>query len=469
MTAWRLNTIATRLALTILLAITLGIMLEVIIAFVAVYSGQRSGVRVIAAPSAVYIFSPRREPVFSFSTTPSPEMLAGKVATAVSLIEAAPQADRLRIVTAMRRPDLQIYLRDEPVAGLPDTRTLLRRLTEIELGGRPVRVNFAPRDLTVPDDGSAASGRPTLLIQTPLSDGRWALVATPDYVLGGHSRLRLLFVVIPFAMLIGLLSTLAARRFAAPITQFVRGAERLGVDTTAPPLVESGPDELRAATRAFNRMQERLRRFVEDRTQMLAAMSHDLRTPLNRLRLRAELIEDEEQQRKMFADLEAMSIMIESTLAFVRDDRAREPRKLVDLGVLVEDVCEDASDAGGSVSYSGPKGVNIRCRPMAVARAVANLVDNAIKYGGGARVCLLREAEHVVIAVEDDGPGIPPGERERVFTPFYRLEPSRNPATGGVGLGLSVARTVAREHGGDVRLANRAEGGLCARMELPVA
>jgi signal transduction histidine kinase len=170
----------------------------------------------------------------------------------------------------------------------------------------------------------------------------------------------------------------------------------------------------------------------------------------------------------MFADLEAMNAMIDTTLAFARDDACREPRKLVDLGILVEDVCEDVADAGGNASFSGPHGVNVRCRPTAASRAVANLTENAVKYAGAARVRVMPENDHVVIAVEDDGPGVPVEQQERVFAPFYRLEPSRNPDTGGVGLGLSVARTIAREHGGDIVLANRPGGGLCARLELPI-
>ncbi len=215
-------------------------------------------------------------------------------------------------------------------------------------------------------------------------------------------------------------------------------------------------------------MQDRLRRFVDDRTQMLAVMSHDLRTPLNRLRLRAEFIEDEEQQRKVFIDLEAMNAMIDATLDFARDDFKREARRLVDLGVLIEDICEDAFDAGASVTYSGLRGVNICCRPNAVNRIVANLVDNAVKYGGGARVGLSRKPGCVIVTVDDDGPGIPAEEQEKVFMPFYQLDRSRNRDFGGVGLGLSIVRTIAREHGGDVTLANRMGGGFQARVELPV-
>ena len=225
---------------------------------------------------------------------------------------------------------------------------------------------------------------------------------------------------------------------------------------------------MRTAIRAFNRMQERLRRFVDDRTQMLAAMSHDLKTPLTRLRLRAEFVEDHEQQRKMLADLDEMSAMVESTLAFARDDAQGEPRMLVDLGVLVESVCENASDAGEDVSFSAPRGLDVTCRPTAISRAIANLVDNAVKYGGSAHVDLTREPGRVIIAIDDSGPGIPAEEQQKVFAPFYRLERSRNRDTGGVGLGLAVARTIAREHGGDLALANRAGGGLRARLEIPI-
>jgi signal transduction histidine kinase len=214
-------------------------------------------------------------------------------------------------------------------------------------------------------------------------------------------------------------------------------------------------------------MQERLRRFIDDRTLMVAAMSHDLKTPLTRLRLRAELNRDELQQRKMLADIEEMTAMVEATLTFVRDDAKREATLLVDLGALVESVCENAIDAGGSVEISASHGVHVICRPVAISRAVANLIDNAIKYGGCARVTLESAGERALITIDDDGPGIPEDQRENVFAPFYRLESSRNRDTGGVGLGLAVARTTVREHGGDVTLAAADSGGLRVRLELP--
>jgi signal transduction histidine kinase len=233
-------------------------------------------------------------------------------------------------------------------------------------------------------------------------------------------------------------------------------------------LAERGPRELRAAARAFNRMQERLRRFIQDRTQMLAAISHELRTPLARMSLRTEFIRDPEQQRKMRADLDAMSAMVESTLVFARDDVQREPRTLVELNILLSDLYEDTTDMGTPATFSGAWGTQITCRPISVRRAIANLLDNAVKYGGIACVTLIREPTRVIIFVEDDGPGIPPDAHEKVFAPFYRLEESRNSETGGVGLGLTVARTVVREHGGEVTLCNRERRGLRVRVELPL-
>jgi signal transduction histidine kinase len=292
-----------------------------------------------------------------------------------------------------------------------------------------------------------------------------ATFVIPDYpILAGYRSLLLLFSIFFVAVLVAFWT---ARRLARPIREFARGAERLGVDLTAPPLAVRGPQELRTAIAAFNRMQDRLQRFLEDRTRMLAAISHDLRAPLARLRLRAELVTDGEQQRKMFDDLEVMNAMIDSTLAFARDDSRQEPRRLVDLGVLVGDACEDVADAGGKASYLGPRGVDVPCRPTLVRRAIANLIDNAVKYGGAARVKIIREPDRVVIVVDDDGSGIPVEEQEKVFAPFYRPDASRDPGKAGVGLGLSVARTIAREHGGDVTLANRDGGGLSARIELP--
>jgi len=447
------------MAVTIIVAIILGIALEVVTGFSIAYFASRPGTHVILSRSGGFIFNSRREPIFIFSTGASQEPLASRIAAIAKVIASAPESDVAKIVATASRPNLQLALARAPLHRATDDGAdsfdLLRRLIEFELD--------APERSVI-----VTAHQGSLLMEIALPNGQWLLITVPDYATVGVSLPRLLLAVSPLFLLIGLLSVFAARRLVAPIRNFAAAAERLGVDTGAPPLPEQGPRELRIATRAFNRMQERLRRFVEDRTQMLAVMSHDLRTPLNRLRLRAEFIEDQEQQQKMFADLEAMNIMIDATLDFARDDVKREPRSLVDLGVLIGDICEDAVDAGASVTYSGPRGVNVCCRPTAVGRIVANLVDNAVKYGNVARVDLARKPDCVVITVDDDGPGIPVDKQEKVFAPFYQLDRSRNRDSGGVGLGLSVARTIAREHGGDVALANRTGGGFRARVELPI-
>ena len=269
-----------------------------------------------------------------------------------------------------------------------------------------------------------------------------------------------------FALVIVLCSLWAARSAARSLSQFSAAADAIGRSVEAPLLPETGPREVRLAAKAFNLMQERLRRFVNDRTQMLAAISHDLRTPLTRLRLRAEFVDDDAQRAKMLGDIAEMEAMIAATLAFARDDALREARTEQDLDQLLDQLASDLCDAGYPVAYEPQGPVMVSCGAGALRRAVTNLAENAVKYGGVARLSLL-PGDPITILIDDDGPGIPPELMEQVFQPFFRLEGSRNRDTGGVGLGLSVARTILRGHGGDIVLANRPEGGLQARVTLP--
>lgn len=411
-------------------------------------------------------------------------ILASNIAAIARFVEATPAADRAQAVAAAAPPHVQIAIGDKPPVDHSDDEADVVRLRQVIAAELGITAS-SPTLLVAETGGDAAGGDGAdtaaravsgnrrssggLAIATKLSDGHWLVFTLPGYVSRRLQPLAVAAVMSPLLIMVVLLSWFVAQRLAAPIKDFAAAAERLGVDSAAPPLKERGPHELRVAIRAFNTMQQRLKRFVEDRTQMLAAMSHDLRTPLHRLRLRAEFMENEDQQRKALADLEAMNGMIDATLAFARDDAKREPRQLVDLAVLIQDLCDDAADAGAPVSYAGPFVANICCRPGAVGRAVSNLIDNAVKYGGAARVSVTQELDCFCVTVDDDGAGIPLAEQEKVFAPFYRLEPSRSRDTGGVGLGLSVARTIAREHGGEVRLNNRADGGLRARLELPIA
>lgn len=311
-----------------------------------------------------------------------------------------------------------------------------------------------------------------LLIVTQAPDGRWlvAHVKAPPPRPWHSVRFVAAFAIMTITA--ALLAIWAVRRLTAPVRLLAEAAERLGRDVNASPLPEDGPLEVATAAIAFNRMAARIRRFVTDRTFLLTAIGHDLRTPITRLKLRAEWMEDDEQRRKMLADLDEMEAMVAATLAFGRDVAGSEPAARLDLPALLRTVLDEAADARPGAStrlgYTGPDRLAVSARPVALKRAVANLVGNALDYGGQARVVLHPAHEGVVaIDVEDEGPGIPPADLDRVFEPFQRLEASRNRETGGTGLGLSITRDVLRAHGGDVTLANRQGGGLRATMTLP--
>ena len=252
-----------------------------------------------------------------------------------------------------------------------------------------------------------------------------------------------------------------------PLRAFAEAADRLGLDTEPPALPEHGSRELRQATRAFNRMTARIRRLVDDRTLLLAAVSHDLRTMLTRLRLRAELIEDPEQREKAAADLDEMNAMLDATLAFARDEAADERPVPVELAAMLRSLVEDLADAGRSTSFEGPRHLTVSGRPVALRRLFENLLDNALRYGGEAEATLRRLDEgRVEVLIDDRGPGIPEALRERVFDPFFRVDGSRSRDTGGSGLGLAVVRAIVQRHGGTVRLEDRPGGGLRVRVTL---
>lgn len=301
-----------------------------------------------------------------------------------------------------------------------------------------------------------------------LSDGSWVHFVTPERSWGLHASTRNLLTGC-FALTCSLLvAALASRRLARPMERFARQAQRFGTDVNAPPMEATGPVEIRLAGQAFNEMQARVQRYVADRTTMLAAISHDLRAPLTRMRLRGEFIEDEEQQRKLFRDVDEMQAMVGASLDFFRDDSAHEPATRFNLSELIETVLDDFRDAGHAVAFRGTENLAYVGRPLSLRRAIANLVDNAVKYGNGATVRLSAKAEWVHLIVDDTGPGIPASLREEVFRPFYRIESSRNRQTGGVGLGLSAVRSAVRGHGGDISLENVPTGGLRVRVHLPL-
>ncbi|CAN7258823.1 ATP-binding protein [Bosea sp. LjRoot9] len=268
------------------------------------------------------------------------------------------------------------------------------------------------------------------------------------------------------AILLSILTVWLARRITRPMRKLAAAADALGRGEETAELVEQGPEDVRRMAGAFNRMQDRLRRFILDRTAMLAAIGHDLRTPITSLRLRAEFVRDPVERERFMASLDEMQAMTEATLSFAGEQAVGEATRLVDLAALIESICSDLADLGRDVDFRDHGREPYRCRPAALGRAIRNIVENAARYGERARVALARSPGWIEIVVEDDGDGIPESEFERVFAPFVRLEASRSRETGGTGLGLAIARTIVRSHGGDVLLANR-ERGLRVTIRLP--
>ena len=298
-------------------------------------------------------------------------------------------------------------------------------------------------------------------------NGQWLTVQPGQHkgLAFWQQRLLLWFAVSTVALIP--LAYFFSRWLAKPLGQFAAAAERFGRDPRSPPMAIKGSSEIVQAAAAFNEMQDRLRRYVDDRTSMVAAIAHDLRTPLTRLRFRVDAA-PEEAQAKMTADIDQMEAMIAATLTFVRDAQADPQRTRLELSSLLESVVDDMAETGADVAVEKAEKVVIDADSLALRRLITNLIENAIKYGARARCTLSVHDRLAEIDIEDDGPGVPAPELNRVFDPFYRREPSRNRQTGGIGLGLSVARSIARAHGGDVALQNRPHGGLRAKVTLPV-
>jgi len=365
-------------------------------------------------------------------------------------------------------PGLEASYGWEPLVrpGLPPVPPEALRLFRLDAPLGPPRLR--PREAlaaALPGEGGG------IAVSLRFAEGGWLnFELRPPRPRPWHSD-SFLVAFVAMSLAAALLTLWAVRRLTRPVTDLAAAAERLGRDVNAAPLPEAGPREVATAARAFNTMAENIRRFVADRTQMIAAIGHDLRTPVTRLRLRAEFLEDERQRERMLADLAEMEAMISATLAFARDDAAAEPAVPLDLAALARTVLDEAADArpelADKVAYAGPERLVLPARPVALKRALANLVGNALSYGGAARVALERGPGRVLLRVEDDGPGIPERELEGVFQPFRRLEASRNRETGGTGLGLTIARSILRAHGGEVRLVNRDGGGLTAVATLP--
>jgi signal transduction histidine kinase len=424
---------------------------------------------------------------------------AQRIANLTRLVEEAPADWRTRIVSTLsdqsfrvalsqRRPELTVGSDEGPVADA--IRAYLVDRLALGAARRPL-VGVALPDGTAFRPGFGGPRGPMMMmheqmmdgpfgmmmgpaaallglaVAIPLADGQWLSFSTAIPNTGPAFSYQFIIAMIVMAIVIVAATIWATRRVTAPLTALADAAQRLGHDVNAAPIAETGTNETRQASHAFNDMQIRLREMIENRTRLLAAISHDLRTPLTLLRLRAENVADAEEREKMLATLAEMEAMLGATLQFARDEMAGEPRRRADVTALVQSIVDDMADAGRAVAMMPADQILLECRPAALKRAITNLVDNAVNYGTKALVTIVAAPKTVEILIDDEGPGLPDAELARVFQPFYRVEGSRSRDTGGVGLGLAIAKSLIERHRGTLTLANRPTGGLRARISLP--
>lgn len=420
---------------------------------------------------------------------------AQRIADIVRLLDTLTPAERLRIVKVLSAPPLTVTLDRGPLAA-PGAETaagaramLFTTLLRQFLGDqRPVVVGMAEgvsrpgeghgrRWANGDDDhdwwppmmrhGGQPGGGPAFVAQVRLQDGTLATFDARQPQATENWPYRVLLSITLLLAAVIAVSLVAVRWATRPLKTLADAADKLGKNINRPPLAETGPTEVASAARAFNTMQSRLASYLRERTQVLAAMSHDLKTPITRLRLRAELLEDAELRAKFGGDLQEMEAMVLSALDFLRGMDNGEPVQPVDINALLESLQVDLRETGGTLAFEGRAASPYPGRAQALKRGFANLLENAIKYGKSARVVIDDNNERLQISILDEGPGLPPDQFEKVFEPFYRVEGSRNRDTGGTGLGLAIAKNVIELHGGRITLCNRAEGGLEVRLTLP--
>jgi signal transduction histidine kinase len=420
---------------------------------------------------------------------------AERIADIIVLLDSIAPAERDRIVGVIDSPALRISLAEPPLAAaasdtdqgqaLKFAATLHRFLGEdwplvVAVSDAPWRPPHAY--LGKPGQGMmgdpammAGAGIPlvrmppvvSFVVQARLKDGALVTFDSRQTVDAANWPYRLLASLAILLVAVIALTLVAVRWVTRPLKTLAEAAETLGADIDRAPLDEAGPLEVSRAARAFNTMQQRLAKFIHDRTRILAAMSHDLKTPITRLRLRAELLDDPELRARFAKDLEEMESMVGATLDFMRGLDNHEPVQALDVMALLESLQEDARELGGKVGIEGSARGPYRGHPQALKRCLGNLIENAVKYGKSATVTVEDAADRIEIRIRDEGPGIPEGDLEQVFEPFNRLEGSRNRDSGGTGLGLGIARNIARAHGGEIVLRNLAAGGLEAVLTLP--
>jgi signal transduction histidine kinase len=399
------------------------------------------------------------------------QRVAGTVAGVVQALDTATPQERVRMLRTMRGIGIQLGM-DQPGA-MPEEsdRVLLDALLE-RLG--PERQLYASRPGAVPCRSplvSAIKGSAVCqAVGFTLQDGTPMQLVIHAPPLPPPRPLKpVLWGLLLFFACIALLAWVVARMSTRPLQHLADAADKLDLAREPTLLPEQGSSEVRSAARAFNRMQERIQYDLRERTGMLAAITHDLQTPLTRLRLRLEKVPDAELRDKLVRDMNAMHQMLQEGLEFARSRDASESLQHLDIDSLLDSLCMDAQEGGQPVHYVERCPAEIMARPIALKRAITNVIDNAVKYGGNADVTLSCDGARCHVCISDHGPGIPPQQLEAVLTPFYRVEHSRSRETGGTGLGLSIASNIVEQHHGQLRLSNRNGGGLEVHIELPLA
>ena len=424
---------------------------------------------------------------------------AQRIAEIVHLLDSIAPAERERIVGVIDSPPLRVSLTQPPlVAATADAENeahaarfaaVLQRFlgaewpVVVKVSGTAAGWPPAPYGGAGPgmmggpgmmrrmmdETGMYSLGPPRIsfVVQARLKDGTLVTFDSRQPTEAASWPYRLLLSLGVLLAAVIAVSLVAVRWATRPLKVLADAADELGRDIHRPPLPEEGPEEVSRAARAFNTMQARLIGYIRDRTRILAAMSHDLKTPITRLRLRSELLDDPQMKEKFTKDLDEMESMVGATLDFLRGLESGEPIRPVDVMALLESLQADVAELGGAVTIEGGARTPYPGRPQALKRCLANLLENAVKYGKSARAIVDDRDDSLEIRIQDEGPGLPQVELERVFEPFYRVEGSRSRETGGTGLGLTIAKSIAEGHGGRLVLQNRVEGGLEARLMLP--
>jgi len=413
-------------------------------------------------------------------------LVASELAMRIRLLQSTPPSQQDTLLQSLSDARFSMHEIAHPSEVTPPLDTHHAAITQMfnqvleQQAGRPLQTRFLKAELQT-DDGSKSdffalfrerSPAGHFILQVALPDGRWLQVDAREGQAGLdmapltalYDYLMRLYVLRIAAIV--LIALVVVRLVMQPLKKLARAAEQLGENIHSPPLDDSGPIEVRQAAQAFNVMQRKLIDGLAERTRFLAAVSHDLRSPITRMKLRTEMLKDAAAQEKFRKDLDEMEAMVTATLHFVRNIDSDEQLHDVDINTLLDSLRLDAEELGHAVSVQG-SAAPLPGYARSLRRCLQNLIENAVRYGGAAEVAIMDHADALHIAIRDRGPGIPPELLEQVMEPFMRVEGSRNAQTGGFGLGLSIARTVAQAHHGELKLSNRAEGGLEALLTLP--